>query len=183
MKFEKTAISGVLIGQAEKIADSRGSFLRFFCNDSYREATGHDMPLSQMNKSLTTARGSLRGLHFQREPALEAKVIRCTKGRVFDVAVDLRENSPTYLKHVSIELYEDGPVFVIPAGCAHGFQTLTDDAEMLYLHSAPWSKAHEGGLLYNDPALQISWPLPVTVISDRDRGFLPLDATFRGIAA
>jgi dTDP-4-dehydrorhamnose 3,5-epimerase len=123
-------------------------------------------------------------MHFQHSPNAEAKLIRCLRGRVFDVAVDLRCKSPTFLHWHGIELSEDGQKQVfIPEGFAHGFQSLTDHVQLLYLHTAEWSRPHEGGLRYSDPRVGIAWPLTITHISAKDDGIPLLDEAFRGLPA
>lgn len=182
MKFHATRISGLFIAESTRIGDERGHFMRLYCGPTQEEALGAFRPPVQINHSYSRERGTLRGMHFQRAPALEAKTVRCLHGRVWDVAVDLREGSPTFLQHHAVELSaESGLAFVIPEGFAHGFQTLTDDCELLYLHSTAYDKAHEGGLRHDDPALAIDWPLPVSVLSERDKSFPLLDAHFHGI--
>lgn len=183
MKFEKTIIDGLLVAKTQKLGDERGSFSRFFCMDEMKEQAGSCWQPVQINHSFTQQKASIRGLHFQSAPALEAKLVRCVKGVVFDVAVDLRKNSPSFLQHVAIELSaENRLAFLIPEGCAHGFQTLTDDCEMLYLHSAKYAKECEGGLRFDDPVLDIDWPLPAGVVSQRDESFAYIDGDFKGIA-
>lgn len=182
MKFHKTAIEGLFVAESTAIGDERGSFMRLFCAPSLKAELGIERPIVQINRSVTAKKGSLRGLHFQRFPALEAKTVRCLRGRVLDVAVDLRAGSPTFLKHFSVELDGgSGNALMIPEGFAHGFQTLTDDCEMLYLHSAAYAKEHEGGLRYDDPALGIKWPLPAGAMSVRDQAFPLIDRSFEGI--
>ncbi|MBU6476170.1 MAG: dTDP-4-dehydrorhamnose 3,5-epimerase [Alphaproteobacteria bacterium] len=184
MKFVPTPIAGAFVVETDIHSDERGSFMRLYCAGEQKAQTGFDKPVAQANRSVTTQKGSVRGLHYQRAPALESKMVRCTRGRVFDVAVDLRAGSKTFLKHFSVELdAAKGNALLIPEGCAHGFQTLEDDCEMIYLHTAPYAKEHEGGLAHDDPALGIVWPLPVTMISARDRAFPPLDGSFKGFPA
>ena len=121
-------------------------------------------------------------MHFQYPPAAEAKLIRCLRGRVFDVAVDLRAGSPTFLHWHGVELNEDGPMqFFIPEGFAHGFQALTDDVQLLYLHTAAWNRQYEGALRHDDSVLSIAWPLPVTQVSEKDRNTPRLDDKFAGV--
>jgi dTDP-4-dehydrorhamnose 3,5-epimerase len=121
-------------------------------------------------------------MHFQHPPAAEAKLIRCLRGGVFDVAVDLRAHSPTFLHWHGVELSEDGSrQFFIPEGFAHGFQALTDDVQLLYLHTAAWSREHEAVVRHDDPALSIAWPLPITRVSQKDRNAPLLDGAFDGI--
>ncbi len=141
-------------------------------------------PIRQINQSITRQKGAVRGLHYQKSPALEAKIVRCLRGRVFDVMVDLRADSPTFLKHQAVELSaENAQAVYIPEGFAHGFQALEEDCELLYLHMTPYSKEYEGGLRYDDPKLGIQWPLAATQLSQRDTGFPLLDPSFRGIVS
>jgi len=136
----------------------------------------------QVNLSRTSGKGTVRGMHFQYPPAAEAKLIRCVRGRIFDVAVDVRAGSSTFLRWHGTELDEERPLQIfIPEGFAHGFQALTDTVELLYLHSAPWSREHEGRLRHDDPRLAINWPLPVTQVSQNDRNAPPLDSAFVGV--
>lgn len=183
MKFTPTAIDGVFIAQSEAKGDERGNLTRLYCADAQtRAGIGTRTPV-QVNHSYTAKKGTVRGLHYQQHPALEAKTVRCLKGRIYDVAVDLRAGSPTFLKHVAVELKAgDGQALLIPAGCAHGFQTLEDDCELLYLHSAAYTPEHEGGAAYNDPKLAIEWPLPVTELSARDKAHPALTDDFKGLA-
>lgn len=183
MQFHETKIAGLYIVETHKIGDERGHFSRIYCQDALKKCTEFSWQPVQINHSFSKEKGTLRGLHFQNAPALEAKMVRCTKGKVFDVAVDLRADSPTFLQHVSVELSgENGLALLIPAGCAHGFQTMTDDCEMLYLHSAAYAKEHEGGVRFDDPTLAIDWPLPPTIVSERDKSFALLNENFKGIA-
>lgn len=183
MNAKPTSIPGLALISTEVSRDDRGSFERLFCASHWHH-TRPEMLLSQVNLSTTTTRGTIRGLHFQAPPALEDKLIRCVRGHVYDVAVDLRQGSPTFLQWRGHELRSDHPwELFIPAGFAHGFQSLTDDVQLLYFHSAPWSPASEGGLRHDDPLLGIKWPLPVTNISERDRSHPMLDESFVGIRA
>lgn len=182
MKFTQTAIAGLFIASSDVHEDARGSLTRFYCAPSQQNAGIDARTPVQINHTLTRLQGTVRGMHFQRHPSLEAKTVRCLKGKIYDVAVDLRAGSPTFLQHVALELVGgDGKAFLIPPGCAHGFQTLEDDCELLYLHSAAYDPANEGGVLHNDPLLNIHWPLPVAATSDRDAGFAPLTADFQGL--
>lgn len=179
--FEKTPVEGVLIARSQRRGDARGFFRRLFCETEYAAQSGEGFLTRQVNGSFTAQAGTVRGLHLQKKPALEGKVVRCLRGRVFDVAVDLRRGSPTFLNHVAVELNADtGNALVVPPGCAHGFQTLTDDCEMLYLHTTDYSAADEAGVAFDDPALAIAWPLPVTVLSDRDRALPRIEPGFAG---
>jgi dTDP-4-dehydrorhamnose 3,5-epimerase len=183
MKLSPTPLAGLQIVDTEPTGDARGRFERLFCEQAWaplREA----LHFVQVNLSTTTQRGTVRGMHFQHAPAAEAKLIRCVHGHVFDVAVDLRAGSPTFLRWHAIELRADEPREVfIPEGFAHGFQALSDDVQLLYFHTAPWTPACEGGVRHDDPRIAIDWPLPATDVSDRDRTHPLLDATFAGWTA
>ncbi len=177
-----TPIAGLKLVKTAPVGDHRGSFARLFCAAELAPL-GLPGPVVQINHSFTAAKGAVRGLHFQRPPKAEAKLVRCLKGRVLDVAVDLRAGSPTFGTWHAVELSpEEHLAFYLPQGFAHGFQTLTPDCELLYLHTEFYSPEHEGGLRFDDPALAIPWPLPVADISGRDRshpllaeGFAPLE--------
>ena len=183
MKLSPTAIPGVFVAETAFLADHRGRFGRLFCANELEEAHA-GRPIIQVNHSLTRQVGALRGLHFQRAPAGEAKWVRCLRGRVFDVAVDLRRGSPTLKQWVGIELSAEADnALFLPEGVAHGFQVLEADSEMLYLHTAPYAPAHEGGVRWDDPAISVAWPLPVTDLSARDAGHPLLPADFEGIDA
>lgn len=162
---------GVYVVEAERHLDERGSFARMYCRRDYAEH-GIDFAPVQVSVSSNTRSGTLRGLHFQAAPSPEAKIVACTRGSVFDVAVDLRTDSPTYGRWAGVELTsENGHAVYVPPGCAHGFQTLEDDTELLYLISEPYDPSLQRGVRWDDPALEIDWPLEPTVISERDRGF------------
>jgi len=181
MRFHDTPLAGLRLVESFVRADNRGRFERAFCEQEMA-VLSPGLHVAQANLSSTLGRGSLRGLHFQAAPALEAKLVRCLRGKVFDVAVDLRTGSPTFLQWHAVELSEDEPVALfIPEGFAHGFQVLSDQAQLLYFHSAAWSAECEGGLRHDDPMLAIRWPLPVGTLSDRDRHHPLLDAGFPGI--
>ncbi len=179
-----TPLSGLMVVEGRPVGDQRGSFARLFCT---RELMPLRLPgpIVQINHSLTHAQGTVRGLHFQRPPMAEAKLVRCLRGRVLDVAVDLRKGSPTYLKWHAVELSAQKHLaFYLPQGFAHGFQTLEPDCELLYLHTQLYCPEQEGGLRHDDPALGIPWPLPVADLSARDAGhplltpdFVPLEIT------
>ena len=165
------------------IRDARGSFTRLFCKDELAEA-GWRAPVAQVNLSVTARRGTVRGMHFQHPPHSETKLVLCLSGVVWDVAVDMRFGSATLLNHVAAELSaENGVAILIPPGFAHGFQTLTDDVQLLYFHSAAHAPSAEGGLDPFDPALALDWPLQPTVVSDRDRSWSPITADFQGVPA
>jgi dTDP-4-dehydrorhamnose 3,5-epimerase len=174
MKFTPLGINGAFEITPDFIRDDRGHFARTFCEHEFA-AAGLATRWAQMNLSHTRARATLRGLHFQRDPAGEAKLIRATRGRVFDVLVDLRADSPTFGQYRAVELDADaGNAVHIPIGCAHGFQTLSDDATLHYCHSHRYSPDLEGGVCPLDPDLAIAWPLPIAHMSERDRSLPPL---------
>lgn len=177
MRFRPTPIEGVLVVEQEPAADERGLFARTFSAETFREH-GLMAEIAQSSLSVNTLAGTLRGLHFQRAPHEEAKLVRCTRGAVFDVAVDLRTGSPTYAQWTAAELTQDnGIMLYIPQGCAHGFQTLADDTQLEYDISVPYVVSHSGGIRWDDPKLDIDWPdAPAgrkRIISPRDRA-LPL---------
>jgi len=179
--IEATPLAGLtVIGRIAR-GDSRGFFSRFFCDLAFAEA-GIPFPVRQINHTLTHQAGAVRGLHFQHPPHAEDKFVSCLRGEVFDVAVDLRRGSPTFLRwHGERLSAENRRSLLIPKGFAHGFQTLTTDCELLYLHSHPFAPDSEGALQIADPQLKIDWPLPVSEISDRDRSHAFLQSDFTGI--
>nr|WP_217650708.1 dTDP-4-dehydrorhamnose 3,5-epimerase [Spirulina major] len=166
-----TSISGVVELVGKPFYDRRGAFLNAFrCQESAFAVAWGDRAIAQVNISLTKTLGAIRGLHYQAAPHSEAKMVRCLRGRVWDVAVDLRLNSPTYGQWYGVELSPSkANALLIPEGCAHGFQVLDENSELLYLHSGAWVPEAETGVRWNDDQLAISWPLPVTEMSDRDR--------------
>lgn len=169
MKLVTQHIAGLFEVRLALRADARGAFARTFCADIFANAGLHS-DWAQMNMSHTIGRGTLRGLHFQRAPAAEAKLIRVTEGEVFDIALDLRADSPTFGLSQAITLSaEAGNAIYIPEGCAHGFQTLTDTVTLHYCHSTPYMPDLEGGVLATDPDLKIDWPLPIALMSERDQ--------------
>jgi dTDP-4-dehydrorhamnose 3,5-epimerase len=181
LRFEAAPLAGLLIVHRQRRNDARGSFGRMFCADELREA-GLDPTIAQINHSLTRRKGAVRGLHYQHPPHAENKFISCLRGEVFDVAVDLRRGSPTFLRwHAELLSENNGRSLFIPRGFAHGFQTLCDDCELLYLHSAPYAGGAEGGVSPTDARLGIRWPLALTDISDRDAAQAALTADFNGI--
>jgi dTDP-4-dehydrorhamnose 3,5-epimerase len=164
------------------IGDARGSFARLFCTEELA-AAGWPGPVAQVNLSTTAQRGTVRGLHFQRPPHTEAKLVLCLAGAVWDAAVDIRAGSPTRLAHFATELSaENGAALLIPPGFAHGFQTLTDDVQLLYFHSVAHAPDSEDGLDPFDPVLALAWPLEPTVVSDRDRRWPRIAADFQGVS-
>ena len=177
----ETEIAGAFLVSSNPFRDHRGQFVRLFDRDLLHAVHG-DRPIVQVNLSQTTQVGAVRGLHFQRAPHLEGKWVRCIAGRVFDVAVDLRKGSPTFLRHASVELSADAAnMFFIPEGCAHGFQVLEAGSQLIYLHIQSYVPSAEGGVRWNDPALAIPWPLAATDISQRYLSHPLLDAAFEGL--
>jgi len=168
MIFTPTNIDGVLIVELEPRGDDRGFFARSFCARTF-ESEGLTPVTAQTNVSYNRRAGTLRGLHHQHAPAAESKLVRCTRGRVFDVALDVRPTSPTYLQHVATVLdAEQRNALYVPEGFAHGFLTLEDDTELTYQVSAEYAPQAEDGVRWNDPAISIPWPIEVRVISDKD---------------
>ena len=171
MRFSETRLAGAFLVEPELRSDARGFFARTFCVDEFA-AKGLATAFLQANVSFNHARGTLRGMHYQVAPAEETKLVRCTSGAIYDVIVDMRPESPTYLQHIGIELTaENRCALYVPRRFAHGYQTLVDGAEVLYQVDAVYAPAHERGLRYDDPRLGIEWPEPVTVISEKDRGW------------
>jgi dTDP-4-dehydrorhamnose 3,5-epimerase len=167
--FKATALLGVFVLEPERHEDERGFFARTWDPEELR-AQGLDPTIAQASVSFNDRRGTLRGLHYQAVPCEEAKLVRVTRGAVFDVVVDARRGSSTRGRYVAVTLSaEAGNQIYVPPGCAHGFQTLADATEVSYLISAPYSPAHARGFRFDDPTLAIPWPEPVTVISARDR--------------
>ena len=168
-------LAGVVTLKRKRMGDERGWLERLFCADELREA-GWLWPVAQLNRTLTVKKGTVRGMHFQLPPHEEAKLVTCLAGEVFDVAVDMRPGSPTYLRwHGERLSNENATSLLIPPGFAHGFQTLTDNVEMFYVHSAPFSPGAEGGVRADDPALGIDWPLEIGERSERDLNHPLLD--------
>lgn len=181
MKLHPTPLAGLYEIAHTPVGDARGRFTRLFCEQELAPVRS-GLHFAQINLSETQGRGTVRGMHYQMPPAAEAKLIRCLRGRVFDVAVDLRAGSSTFLQWHAVELAEDNDrAIFIPEGFAHGFQALTDEAHLLYLHTARWTPACEAGLHYGDPRLVIAWPLPVAMVSDRDRSYPRIDDSFTGV--
>lgn len=179
MEIVRTRIAGAFEVRHDVGADTRGRFKRQYCEREFA-AAGLNTRWVQVNHSVTLGAGSVRGMHFQRPPAAEAKLVSCPVGHAFDVAVDLRHGSDTFLKWVAVEV--DGSTsFYIPEGCAHGFQALSDEVHLIYLHSAFHAPEAEGGVRFDDPAIGIDWPLPAANLSDRDRSFASIDSSFEGV--
>lgn len=172
---------GLKLIQRHSIGDHRGSLTRVFCGKDLAAAGWVDK-VSQVNHTYTEKKGTIRGLHFQYPPYSEMKLVSCLRGEVWDVAVDLRRGSPTFLQwHAEHLSEENGRALLIPEGFAHGFQSLMDEAEVLYFVSAPYSPESEGGFRPEDPALSIPWPIDPTEISLRDRGHPLIGKDFSGM--
>ncbi|SVE03487.1 uncharacterized protein METZ01_LOCUS456341 [marine metagenome] len=169
MIFNELPLKGAYTIDLEKREDGRGFFARYWCKKKFEEL-GLDTNIVQINNSVSTQKGTLRGLHYQRPPKAETRIVRCIRGSIWDVIVDIREGSSTYGKWYSTELNDNNRTMMyVPQGFAHGFQTMVDNVELLYLHSEFYSIGDGGGLFYNDKDVAIDWPLPVSVISKRDR--------------
>lgn len=182
LKLIELPLSGLFCLQHQVHEDQRGRFARLFCEGSLA-AFGQPFHVRQINHSRTSEVGTVRGLHFQRPPQAETKLISCLRGEVWDVAVDIRQDSPTYLHwHAEHLVAGDGRSLLLPPGFAHGFQALSADAELLYLHSADYAPEHEGGLSPSDPRLAIAWPLLVKNLSARDAAHPRLDDSFQGVS-
>jgi len=175
MIFIETNLKGAFIIDLDRREDSRGFFARAFCRQEF-EAHGLKPFIAQANVAFNLRQGTVRGMHFQYPPAAETKLVRCTRGAILDVIVDLRPESITYLQHVSVELNEDnGRALFVPERFAHGYQVLRDKTETSYQVGEFYTPSAESGLLHNDPRLELEWPLPVAVISDKDQRFALLD--------
>jgi len=171
MIFSETRLKGSFVIELERLEDARGFFARTWCQREF-EAHGLEPRLAQCNVSVSKARGTLRGLHYQVAPYAEAKLVRCTSGSIYDVVVDLRRESPTFTQHIAVTLTgENHKMLYVPKGFAHGFLTLEDNTAVFYQMSEFYSPEHSRGVRWNDPAFGIAWPLAAGVISDRDRSY------------
>jgi len=180
--FVGTPLEGLMLVQRKALEDDRGFLSRFYCAEEFRVA-GMSKAIAQINHTLTRNKATVRGLHFQYPPHAEAKLVSCVKGEILDVAVDLRRGSPTYLKwHGELLSDKNRKSLLIPEGFAHGFQALTPDCELIYLHTAAYHPELEGALNVLDPALNIDWPLQIYELSERDRQHAFIDNNFQGIA-
>jgi dTDP-4-dehydrorhamnose 3,5-epimerase len=183
MQFTETELDGAFIVDLERREDERGFFAREFCQKEFA-ARGLKPIVAQVNLSLTKMAGTLRGLHFQYPPAAETKLVRCLRGAILDIIVDLRPDSPTYLQHAAIELNEDNwKALYVPERFAHGYQALQDNTVTSYHLGEFHTPSEEGGLRHDDPALGLKWPMPVTAISERDRSFAPYSCVERKLRA
>jgi len=180
-KITALTLDGLQLIQRNKIGDHRGYLSKIFCKDALRSAGWKD-PIFQINHTSTSKKGSVRGFHYQNYPYAEMKLVSCIRGKVLDIAVDLREGSQTFLQwHAEILSDENMSALLIPEGFAHGFQALEDKCELLYLHSQEYKSSEEGGIRYNDPQLDIPWPLEVVEVSERDQNHPLLTKLFLGI--
>jgi dTDP-4-dehydrorhamnose 3,5-epimerase len=181
MKIHPTQLADLVFVENRPFKDERGSFTRFFCEQDLSAVIGHRR-IVQINRSSTQSIGAVRGMHFQRAPHAEMKLVRCLRGRVWDVAVDLRPDSVSYKRWFAQELSsQNSYMMIIPEGFAHGFQVLEAESELLYLHTASYKPECEGGVRHDDPDLGITWPLVVTDISHRDSSLTYIDSSFAGI--
>lgn len=181
MEIRSTPILGLFIVETTPHKDDRGLFYRGFCDQELASLL-HDRIIHQLNVSRTEAVGAIRGLHFQHAPHAEMKLVRCLRGRVWDVALDIRRGSATFMRWHAQELsVNNASMLVIPEGCAHGFQVLEAGSELLYLHTAYYEPISEGGIRFDDPSVDIAWPLPATDVSKRDKSHPLLPQDFRGI--
>lgn len=179
--FHPTPLTGLWVIQRKPIADERGFFCRFFSTEEFM-AAGLKEPIAQINHTYTKKKGTVRGLHFQYPPYAECKIVSCLRGVVLDVAVDIRKGSPTFMHWYGVELSKDNMRMVyIPEGFAHGFQTLIEDCELIYLHSVPFYEHSEGAINIADPEIGIIWPIPITDISDRDLHHPFITDDFKGV--
>jgi dTDP-4-dehydrorhamnose 3,5-epimerase len=182
-RFEitETPLAGLTVLKRKRLGDDRGYLTRLFDAEELIEL-GWPAPVAQVNETGTAARGTVRGFHYQNPPFSEAKLISVTRGAVLDIAVDIRRGSPTFLHHHAVELTVDnGLSYLLPPGFAHGYQALTPDVRMVYIHSAPYRAEAEAGLHVLDPRLAVAWPLPVENLSARDHGFAMLPDAFEGV--
>lgn len=181
MKFIELPLSGSYVIELSPVVDKRGWFTRTYCKNEFA-GIGHTKEWVQINHSFTEHTGTIRGMHYQIAPYREIKLLRCVAGSVYDVIVDLRKDSTTFLQWFGMELSASNKkMLYIPEGFAHGFQTLSENVELLYHHSEFYTPEAEAGIHFNDARIKIEWPLPVNVISERDAAFPYLNSNFNGI--
>lgn len=181
MIFTETPLAGSFVIEPKVLTDDRGWFARFYCKNEFNEI-GHAKEWVQLNHSVTNRKGALRGMHFQLKPFREIKMVKCIAGAVYDVIIDIRKDSSTFLMWFGAELSaKNGKMLYIPEGFAHGFQCLENDCELIYHHSEFYTPNSEGGIRFDDPMINIKWPLPVTMMSQRDQSHPFLDRNFKGI--
>lgn len=177
-----TPIAGVARLERVRRGDTRGYFERIFCAETLLACDWHE-PIAQINHSYTEHVGVVRGMHYQRPPHADAKLVSCVRGEVWDVVLDLRCGSPTFLHWHGVKLSaENGRALLIPKGCAHGFQTLSNDAELLYCHTAAYTPESDAGVSAIDGRFKIEWPLPISIMSDKDRAYPPIADNFQGVS-
>jgi dTDP-4-dehydrorhamnose 3,5-epimerase len=171
MRFIDVSVIGAKVIDPAPHSDERGRFMRAWCTREFAEQGIEFLPL-QANMGLSLRKGTIRGMHFQEAPALEAKLVRCTQGSIFDVVLDVRPSSSTFRSWYGIVLSaENGRMLYVPEGCAHGYQTLEEDTEMYYMASAFYTPEAARGMRFDDPVFQIEWPLPATAVSEQDRSW------------
>ena len=181
MIFTETSLKGSYTIDLQPNGDERGWFVRTYCKNEFRQI-GHTKEWLQLNHSFTQQKGTVRGMHYQLPPFDEIKLVRCISGAVYDVIIDVRKNSPTFLKSFGVELSAiNKKMIYIPAGFAHGFQTLADDCELIYHHSQIYTPGSEAAIKFDEPLVNIEWPLPVNNVSARDNSHPLLDANFKGL--
>jgi len=181
MKFHQTFLKGAYVIEPEPFEDHRGKFSRIFCQEDLKQI-GHCKEIVQINHSLTKQKGAIRGMHFQKPPKAEIKIVKCIRGSVFDVIIDLRKNSPTIFKwYGEILSSENMKMMYVPGGFAHGFQALENNCELLYFHTEFYSPEHEGGVRYNDPLINILWKSEPIDISMKDQNYPLLSNQFEGV--
>ena len=180
MNIKELPIEGALLINSTPHKDNRGRFSRIYCNDELTSFMG-GKNIVQVNLSENFVKGSIRGMHYQKKPKQEIKFIKCLKGSVFDVMIDLRNDSVTFLQWFGVELNEsDNNTLLVPEGCAHGFQVLEQNSNLLYFHSEFYDPSFENGILYNDPSIQVKWPLPISLISKKDLTYDSIGNNFQG---
>lgn len=181
MKFTEIRLKGAFIIAPDLIEDERGFFARTFCRQEFEEH-GLNPDIIQCNISFNKKKGTLRGMHYQAKPHTEVKLVRCSAGAIYDVIIDLRMDSSTFKQWFAVELSADNrKLLYIPEGFAHGFQTLTDNTEVIYHHSAFYNPDSARGLRFDDPAIGIIWPLPVSMVCSRDQSYSLIDTSFKGV--
>ena len=181
MNITPLAIDGAYLISAQKHQDDRGEFMRLFCQPSLHKILSGEQ-IIQMNLSMTHETGAIRGMHYQLPPHAETKLVRCLQGEVFDVVVDLRQGSTTFLQwHAEVLNPDTAHMLLIPKGCAHGFQVLKPNSQLLYAHTQAYMPQAEAGVRFDDPLLGIDWPVSMTMVSDRDRPHVLLSTHYQGI--
>ena len=181
MRIDKLSLEGAFVIESEPFIDDRGIFARVFCQHELQDIL-HGKNIVQINHSMTKQKGAIRGMHFQHPPKAEVKMVKCLCGSVYDVIIDLRRNSPALLQwHGEILSADNMKMMYIPEGFAHGFQAMEENCELLYLHTEFYNPEHEGGVRYDDPEVEIKWPLQITDVSERDQNHQLLSRDFKGI--